>query len=209
MTWMIVFVFALALVALTMSSSRQVSWIGAMRRVNAGTVDKAEWMAPDEVVEQARAHYLEAMDWLLHSQTHALSERMAKTPHYFSGEQRRYHLELLNYYRHFEKMQYVGVMRCVHNVSVRHFSQDGERCLVIDDQTGCRMATYHIASGERCNTQDLGEATLVYQMAYDKTAERWKVDRYIQQLPAGWRSRRKSSRVRLHTMLSPFPGRDN
>ncbi|MDX1993783.1 MAG: hypothetical protein SF029_15450, partial [bacterium] len=102
-----------------------------------------------------------------------------------------------------------GILRCIHQVEVRHFSEDGERCLVIDRQTSRRMATYDYLNRSRVTTQDLGDGTVVYEMVYDKQGQRWKVNAFIQELPLGWESASKRKRIRLHSVLPPTIGRDN
>ena len=80
----------------------------------------------------------------------------------------------------------VDVLRADHHVSIRHFSEDGGRCLVIDQQSHRRMATYDYTSQTRLHTQDLGDCTLVYQMHYDLGDHHWKIAAFIQQMPTGW-----------------------
>jgi len=80
---------------------------------------------------------------------------------------------------------------------------------VVDHQSSRRMATYDYWSKLRIHTQDLGDGTIVYEMAYDKQAGRWKVDRDSQELPKGWRRDHSSKRVRLLAALPNKIGRDN
>ncbi len=209
MTLVILLAFLLLLAVFSLGGRHHVSWAGRMRRLNAGTIDQAEWMAPDDVILRVQADYLETMDWLVTSQSVAWAEQWAKSSTYFSGNFLRQHQNLLRRLNTSKPARYAAILRCAHNVTVRHFSEDGETCFVIDHQTECRMAMYHVASGERINTQDLGETHVVYQMVYDKQAKRWKLDRYVQQLPVGWSSRGKSHLMSLHvTPLLPR-GRNN
>jgi hypothetical protein len=209
MTWSILLAFLIVLAIMSVTGRQQVAWSAKMQRVNAGSARRAEWMAPEVIVKQVEKDYVTAMRWLPESMTQSWSTQWTGAPYYFSGLYLKRHQEILKHYRVGRTMRYVGIMRCVHDVTVRHFSDDGERCLVIDHQTDRRMATYSLETGERLNTQDLGAGSFVYEMAYDKHAKRWKVDRYIQQLPLGWNNRKKSTRMRVLPALPPTIGRDN
>jgi hypothetical protein len=209
MTWMILIALVMMLLLLSFVGQWPVSWAKNMKRINAGSRDQAEWMAPEMVIDQVRDAYLKAMAWLPESQMLSWSEQWSKAPGHFSGEYLKAHQKILKHQSANHPQKYVGILRCVHDVTVRNFSEDGERCLVIDHQTERRMATYNTRSQERMNTQDLGEGTLVYQMAYDKHAKCWKIDRFIQQLPVGWQSKGKSPRMLVRTTLPPVTGRDH
>ena len=106
---------------------------------------------------------------------------------------------------------FVGVLRSDHRLEVRRFSEDGERCLLVDHQTQRRMATYHTRTGQRAVTQDLGDATVVYSMIYDPSDVRWKIDAFVQELPAGWERRRNAKSLVEVDELSPrdSSGRDS
>lgn len=206
MTWAILLAFIVVIGIMALSGRRQVAWANKLFRINAGA-RRAEWMAPDEVVQAVLHDYMSVMRWLPESGLKDWSTQWAGAPDYLSGLCLKRHQEVLKQYRMGRPPRYTGVLRCVHRPQVRHFSEDGERCLIVDHQTSRRMATYDYWSHVRLNTQDLGDGTLVYEMAYDKQARRWKLDRFIQELPAGWQ--KSSGRLQLLSVLPPSAGRDN
>jgi hypothetical protein len=193
---------------LSISGRRQVAWMKDMRRVNAGVARKAEWMAPDQIIEQVRQDYLEAIRWLPESMLHSWSQQWAGAPQYLTGRQLKRHQEILKHYRMGKPPRYTGVLRCMHDISVSQFSEDGQRCLVVDHQSSRRMATYDYWTHERANTQDLGDGIAVYEVAYDTQDSRWKIDRFVQELPATWQ-RGNQTHLRMMTALPPAAGRDN
>ncbi len=209
MTWSILFAFLIVVAIMSLTGRRQVPWSHKMSRRNAGTRHKAEWTAPDPVITRVKADYLGAMRWLEDSVSQRWSEQWNAVPYYFSGSCLKRHQEILKRYRIGQVMRYAGILKSSHDVSVRHFSEDGERCLVLDYQGSRRITTYNLHTKERLATQRLGDGTLVYEMVYDKQARRWKVNRFIQQLPVGWHHRKSSRQMRVLTALPPAIGRDN
>lgn len=178
-----------------------------MRRIRAGVASKAEWMAPDDVVDCVREDYLAAVRWMG-------DNMLASWPHQWSGA-----LNYLSgpYLKRFrmgtpflsgERSRAVGILRADHQVTVRCFSEDGESCLVIDHQSQRRMATYDARTHERVMTQDLGDGALVYGMRYDVESGRWKIHDFIQELPPGW-GEQPRGRIREMTALPSTLGRDN
>jgi len=202
-----VILFVVALMALTGRS--QVPWSGKMERLHAGSIDRATWMAPDAVVRSVQQDFLEVMQWLPESISHSWSQQWTSSGYYLSGQYLKRHQEILKHYRTGKTPRYNGVLRCAHDVEVCEFSDDGERCLVIDRRTSCRMATYDYWTQSRVSTQDMGDSIEVYLMVYDSEDRRWKVDQFVQQLPASWRVGRKSRRIRLLKTMPPSIGRDN
>ncbi len=150
--------------------------------------EKTEWMAPDEVVEQVRAHYLESAAWMTDTALASWAHQWAQAPARLSGSALKRQRNLILSLRAQTRLQPVGVLRADHLVEVRQFSEAGSFCLVIDTQTQRRMATYNYRTRERLHTQDMGDGVAVYAMRYDAKAERWKIDSYVQALPLGWRS---------------------
>jgi hypothetical protein len=209
MTWAILFVFLIVVGVVSLGGRKQVAWVGKMWRVHAGVANKAEWMAPDDVVNAVREDYLAMTRWLQDSMAHDWAKQWSAAPLYLSGVQLKRHQEILKHYRLGKAPRYNGVLRCLHQVEVRHFSEDGERCLVVDRQTSRRMATYDYWTQTRLTTQDLGDGTIVYEMAYDKQTQRWKVDAFVQELPLGWKTSSKTRRIKLLSALPPVIGRDN
>ncbi len=211
MMWAILLAFLVIVGVMSLIGRQQVSWVSKLFRVSAGVAHKAEWMAPEDIVKVVEQNYLEAMRWLPESMLDDWSAQWSAAPEYLSGLCLRRHQEILKHYRMGKPPRYVGILRCIHQIEVRYFSEDGERCLIIDKQSSRRMATYDYRTQARLNTQDLGDGTVVYEMAYDKKARRWKLERFIQELPVGWKTGKKSSRVRLlsASALPPSVGRDN
>lgn len=212
MTWAILLMLVVIVGVMSLSGRRQVPWAHRMQRVNAGARFRSEWMAPDTVRRRVHEDFLAAMRWLPESMLHDWSRQWNTAPHFLSGAMLKRHQEILKRYQLGKVPRYTGVLRSTHQVEVRHFSDDGERCLVIDRQTARRMATYDYRTGQRIMTQDLGDGVVVYEMAYDKHANCWKIDRTIQELPAGWSSRdgrHVRSRIDLLSALPPSIGRDN
>ncbi len=213
MTWVILLAFVGLIAFMSLVGRQQVAWSGKMRRVKSGVSRDAEWMAPDDVVSRVQSDYLTAMQWLPESVLRSWSEQWNDANLYFSGRCLERHLAILKRYRLSQSARFEGVMRCHHHLSVRHFSDDGERCLVIDHQTGRRIQTVNVKSGVIVSAQDLGAATVVYEMRYDKTMRRWKIDQFTQELPLGWtasgQGQSRHGRVRLLKSLPPVIGRDN
>lgn len=167
-------------------NSGQLPWRGRMRQLK--VAEKTEWMAPDDVVEQVRTQYLDAANWLTDTATASWAQQWAQAPAHLSGSFLKRHRNLILTSRQQTRIQLAGVLRADHQVEVRQFSEAGSFCLVIDTQTQRRMATYNRKTHERLHTQDMGEGAVVYAMRYDATAERWKIDSFVQELPIGWRS---------------------
>jgi hypothetical protein len=180
-----------------------------MRRIRAGAARKAEWMAPDDVVQEVREHYLEAIHWLHDSATSTLGQQWSSAAYYLTGACLRRHQQILMNYRTGGLPNCYGVLRADHFVQVRQFSEDGERCLIIDRQTQRRMATYNSRTRARVMTQDLGSGAVVYVMVYTAKERRWKIDSLVQELPLGWGNHRAQPRIQEHATLPGAIGRDS
>ncbi len=167
-----------------------------------------EWIALDTVVSQVCSDYLKAQEWLQDSALKDWVHRWTYAPLYLSGGYLRRYQQELRRERRQGAPDCTGVLRVAHQVTARHFSEDGERCLVIDHQTQRRMATYSTRSRERLHTQDVGECAMVYQMIYDARNRRWKIDSFVQQLPSGWDNPKLSQRIVLQAHL-PAAKRDH
>ncbi|NDJ62557.1 MAG: hypothetical protein GYB67_15625 [Chloroflexi bacterium] len=157
-----------------------------MRRVGGSLASQAEWMAPDDVVNQVITHYLEAINWLHESTWLPRVKQFTLAPVYLTGKHLKRHQHLIASYRPSDGPEIAGVLRADHQVEVRRFSPGGETCLVIDHQRQRRMATYDARTKTRVHTQDLGDGVIVYRMAYEARGNRWKIDAFIQELPLGW-----------------------
>ena len=209
MTWVLVLAIIAVAVIMVMNGKNGVPWSGRMRRVPAGLARAPEWMAPDEVVEQVRADYLSSLRWMHDHMLSAWQYQMANAPTYLSGGFLKRHHAILTQNRSIGEPRGVGILRADHQVLVRHFSEDGERCLVVDQQAQRRMATYDPRSHERVQTQDLGDGAVVYLMRYDLIDRRWKIDEFVQELPPGWGGHIPSRRIRELATLPTSVGRDN
>ncbi|MEO8397677.1 MAG: hypothetical protein ABI700_32080 [Chloroflexota bacterium] len=200
MTWALVIIFIVIVVIMSLNNAGRIPWGDKMRRLNAGSVQKVEWMAPDHVVAQVRAQYLEAINWLHESMLTSWAKQWSTAPNFLSGTHlKRYHNSLL-LQRDGKGVEVSGVLRADHVVEVRQFSETGAFCLVIDHQSQRRMATYNRKTFERLHTQDLGDGVVVYAMLYDAKDQRWKIGSFVQELPTDWRTRP------LIQELSTMPG---
>ncbi|RMG75753.1 MAG: hypothetical protein D6711_05795 [Chloroflexi bacterium] len=206
MIWLVILIVVGSLIVMGIVGRQQAPWVKQLRRVNAGIAYQAEWMAPDEICRRVELDYLEAMQWLKNSQSLPWEMQWEGVSHYFTELQLKRHQAILKQYRIGHIPRYLGVFECLHQVTVRHFSEDGERCLVIDDQVERYMLTYRIRTSQIHTTQKLPPATLVYEMRYDFQMRRWKVARYIQQLPPGWQY--STRYITLSSVLPPSTGRD-
>ncbi len=207
MTLLILFLLCAMLAGVALLGEQQLPWASKLRRMNAGSPTQAEWLAPDTVLEQVREDYKRATRWLQDVALQGYDVQLADADSYLTGTMLADHTERINRYRTNPK-PLCGVLRADHVVGVRHFSADGERCVVVDVQVERRMATYHRATGERVGTQHMADATLVYQMQYDREAACWKIAAFIQVLPAAWQHGRTTGRVRLQPELNTTAGRD-
>lgn len=205
----LVVVLAAIVLMLSLSGKGQVPWSNKLRRVNAGVARKAEWMAPDDVIQQVGSDYLAAIRWLQESAMLSWSQQSAGAAVYLTGDALQRQQKLLAQYRRSRAPYCLGVLRCDHQIEVRLFSEEGERCLVVDCQSQRRMATYDHQSQRRLHTQDLGDGAVVYQMLYDNNTKRWKIEKFIQELPLGWTHHKTSRRIQLLSVLPTVVGRDN
>ena len=160
-----------------------------MRRLRSGNL-RADWMAPDHVVQKVEKDYLTAVEWLQDSPILSWAQQWRVAPDLLAGPYLRRFQHLLLRQRSDRPSPVYGVLRADHALEVRGFSEDGRRCWLIDHQFDRRMATYDVRTHERIVTQDLGDSALVMCLLYDTEDERWKPESLIQELPTGWNSRR-------------------
>jgi hypothetical protein len=189
MIWAFVIVFIAIVVVMSVNNAGRIPWGDKMRRLRAGVAHKAEWMAPDDVVQQVRTHYFDAVSWLQESMLMSWAQQWADAPYYLGGVYLKRYRNLLLTQRESKGVPLTGILRADHVVEVRQFSEHGDTCLVIDYQTQRRMATYNRKTQERGVTQDLGDGVVVYAMLYDGKDRRWKIGSFVQELPVGWRKR--------------------
>jgi hypothetical protein len=209
---MILIVFLVGLVvvgALVFSSQYHVAWIARLRQSNAGAAGKVEWLAPVDVTRQVECDYRAALHWLQKSVFDTWNKQWTTAPLFLAGSYLRRYQKLLSDYRSVRMPRYIGILHSEHQVDVRHFSEDGERCLIVDCQTQRRMVTYNYLMQRSLQTQALDDGVVVYQMVYDKDAQRWKIEAFVQELPMGWQNRSISRQVLLVSALPPTIGRDH
>lgn len=166
-------------------------------------------MAPEYVVKRVLHDYMSAVEWAQNSVFHEWARQWASSPLYFSGAYLKTYRAGIVDYRRMASAVCVGVLRAVHNVEVCEFSEDEESCLVLDKQTQRRQATYEYHKGARIHTQDMGEATIVYRMVYDKVSRHWKINEFIQELPADWDKVKASRQIDLPSAMPTTTARDN
>jgi hypothetical protein len=210
MIWSMLLI-TLLIVALTLLiGHKRTAWSDKLQRTHQDT-PQAEWNAPDYVHQQVRNDYLMATRWMRDCAFSSWTEQWAGAPYYFAGLHLQRHQKILTKQRSGQESRFRDVMDAEHFVEVRHFSSDGERCLVIDHQTERSMATYHHATLQPCMRQALDDAAVIYQMVYDRSASRWKIDQFVQELPSALRTGRMTNykRVKVLAELPPTTGRDH
>ncbi|MFN8529862.1 MAG: hypothetical protein U0670_14755 [Anaerolineae bacterium] len=163
---------------MTFDSAGSVPWMDRMRRV------ESEWLAPDDVVSQVCAHYLEAVEWMQNATVSRSARLWAMSPLFLSGVYAQRCYDMLMEQKRSPRA--IGVLRADHRAEARYFSPTGSYCHLIDTQIGRRMATYDPATMQRTTTQDLGSAVMVYLMRYDGRDQRWKINAFVNELPLTW-----------------------
>ena len=191
-----------------LASPRIVPWADHFVRLNAGAGAKAEWMAPQQVVEQVMWDYRAAQEW---AAACALNwGRFAgKLDDYTTGDYFKHQQRILVSLAQTRKPRLAAKHTATHALSVRHFSSDGIQCLIIDRQTSRAVMTLDYWSGRKGRRQQLDDCAFVYQMQYDLHDHRWKIARLVQELPLGWEGGRTKSRVRVSVELPVAAGRDS
>lgn len=205
MTFVLLIFLVVLIGLLVFYGSKQALWFNQLQRLKPDVTNKAEWIASEQIMTDVQTHYIEANHWLAKSVLMNWKTQWSESPIYFSGIYLKRHQDILQA-QQLHPPQFVGIIRCTHQIQVRHFSHDGAHCLIIDQQKSRRVATYNFWTLERHSTQDLGDATVVYAMAYDSKQQRWKIDRFIQELPIGWNH---PDHIKLLSGLPSDIGRDN
>lgn len=143
-----------------------------------------EWTASGPVVTQVEQHYRDALA--------ALSDSALMPVSRSAGVMRQHMAEPL-YTRQLRRLmgesaarsrRFVGVLHAQHDVRVRHFSDRGETCIVVDYQSRRRVITYDHATARRVHVQTLDDGVLVCQMVYDVRAGRWLLADVVQSVPS-------------------------
>lgn len=184
-------------------------WSGNLRRLRAGVNNRAEWMAPEDVIQRVELDYLNAQQWMADALLAGYIRFMNEAPLYLAGSylKRQQQNALIQMKKSGPRL--IGILRAHHHVYIRHFSDDGLICYVLDEQTERRMATYDYWQLRRLHTQDLCDGVYVYRMGFDRSARRWKIEELIQQLPMGWGMQSVASdTIRLQESLPTASGRD-
>ncbi len=207
----IIVALGVVLLILWLAAPRTVPWVDHLTRLNAGMGSRAEWMAPSQVVEDVISDYRATLDWLETCAAHwgRFAEGLER---YTSGSylkfQRRALASLVN-----ARPRLAVSLSAQHAYAVRHFTPDGLRCLLIDRQTERRLTTSGYWDSQPLPAQLMDDTALVFQMHYDQTDKRWKIERLIQELPLGSfeigeAAFGKKARVRLAATLPVAAGRD-
>jgi hypothetical protein len=123
MTWALLFIIVAVIVLMSLNTSGPVPWLSRMRRIRAGVERKGEWMAPDEVVEEVREHYLEAIHWLHESAASTLNQQWSTASYYLTGAALRRHQHVLMQYRSRGLPRCYGVLRADHLVRAPVFGR--------------------------------------------------------------------------------------
>lgn len=209
MMWVVLGIVLILLILATISYTgvKQVAWADKMQRLNTGS--KAEWIAPEYVLQQVRNDYLMAVRWMRESAFHSSASQLNAAPYHLTGQSLLRYQKILAHYRTIGTPRYLDVMQADHYVEVRQFSENGERCHLIDRQTHRSIITYDYWSHTQYLTQAVEDAALVYTMVYDKHSRRWKIDSFVQQLPLGWRAAtgKNARRIKLLSAIKPVSGR--
>lgn len=171
------------------SQSALVPWVNHMKRLNAGAVNRAEWIAPNPIIENVKRDYLSFYDYATQTLPQGWLAYMRDLNQYMTDDLLREQRHSLSIRLQNDRGRIFDILRANHHIEVRNFSSDGLTCILIDSQTECRLATYDYWNGNRLHTQDVGDAAYVFKMTYDTREERWKMAQYIQTLPPGnWQS---------------------
>lgn len=210
MFWTLLLLTLLIIVLTLFIGHKRTAWSDKLQKTQHST-SRLEWNAPDYVHQQVRNDYLMATRWMKECAFAGWTEQWAGAPYYYAGLHLLRHQRILTRQRAGQEPLYRDMLDAEHFVEVRHFSSDGERCLVIDHQTERSIITYHHDTLKLCMRQTLSDAAVIYQMVYDRRASRWKIEQFIQELPSALRTGRMNNnkRVKLLAELPPTTGRDH
>lgn len=209
MLWVFILIVLVVILIVSLRGRKAIPWSQKLKRLHPGSAQKAEWMAPNDVVRQVSADYLDGMAWLRESVLLRPVQQMADSPLHLTGNYLERYQSLVQHSTIAKAPRLMGVLYAEHMVEVRQFSEDGLRCLVIDLQRSRRMMTYDCERREVLHVQDLDEGAVVHQMVYDDRSLRWKIERFIQELPSGWGQNAFPDCVRLASHLPTSIGRDH
>jgi len=199
-------VIAALLLAVWLLAPRAVPWANDLVRLNPGTGDRAEWMAPPEVVRGVKRDYLATQAWLAEC-SKQWGLLAAELDQHASGAYRQRQRAALAQLVQSPGPRLAATLTANHLLGVRHFSSDGLRCLLIDRQTERTIATSGYWTGRHIHRQRLPDSDIVYRMRYDVKAQRWQIERLVQRLPAAPAT--AAVRVAVTTALPAVAGRDS
>ncbi len=184
---------------------RGIPWASALVRVNPGSGKRAEWMAPPAVVRAVKRDFLAAHDWLAEG-SDDWGMLAGELERYMAGDYLRRQRAALGLLVQSRGPRLADAITAGHALTVRRFSADGLRCLVIDRQTDITVTTTHYWTGRAIHRQRVPDRTCVWQMIYDARDRRWKIERLVQTLPVPALSRVPIS---LREELPAHAGRDH
>lgn len=187
---------------------RTVPWVDHLVRLNAGAGAKAEWMAPPQVVEQVAWDYRAAQEWVAMCAAN-WGKFASRIDNYTTGVYLQQQRRILAALVQSRKPRLTTEFSAVHTLSVRYFSSDGLRCLLIDRQTSRAVTTLDYWSGRSLCRQQLDDRAFVYQLQFDAQGNRWKIAQLVQELPLGWENGKTRGRVRVSAELPVAAGRDS
>jgi hypothetical protein len=186
-------------------------WPSDLKRLHPGVANKAEWMAPDDVLHAVQADYLHAQRWIAETMLAGYAKFTDEAPRYFTGSylKRQQKLAALHLKSNPRGQRYIGVLRCEHKIRIRHFSDDGLECYLLDRQMNRAIVTYDYPCLNPISTQALDQGAYVYRMIFDRKERHWKIEDFVQQLPLGWEEQVISNdSIRLDESLPAAAGRD-
>ncbi len=160
-----------------------------MRRIRAKQTLHDEWMAPLEVVRQVNVDYIDTLQWFQINTLFHWRDSWNTALFYLTGHSLKQFQRAASRMANDLKTQkacFTGILRAHHVPDVRYFSSDGLRCLVFDQQSDRRIATYNLNTQKRLHTESLPDVVVVMRMFYDSDDQRWKHERHIQDLPHAW-----------------------
>jgi hypothetical protein len=207
----IIGIVILLIASTLVAQRRRVAWPGTLYRLHAGVIHRAEWIAPDEILRIVEEHYLAAQQWSAEALFVGYIKFLREAPRYFSGNYLKRQTKIADAQVKSLRsgVRFVGVLRAKHRIRVRHFSDDGLTCYVVDHQPVRLMVTYEYWQRRELHTQLLEPGAYVYLMRYDRGVKRWKIDDLVQQLPRGWEDKAMStSMLPLDESLPIASGRD-
>ncbi len=202
----LLFVFGALLIILWLSAPRAVSWANELVRLNPGAGNRAEWMAPPEVVRAVKRDYLATQSWLAECSNNWGLLAAELDRHAAGAYHQRQRLALAQLVQS-PGPRLSAAFTASHRLGVRHFSSDGLNCLVIDHQSERRVTTTGYWTGRVIHRQRLPDGALVYGMVFDPKEEHWKIERLVQRLPAAPGT--TAVAVAVAAALPAVSGRDN